>query len=96
MMIIAMVALFVLVEVSAVPSPSSPFVLYHIAKSGGSTLRDIIYKASMREGLTHMIPCYGKTNCLCQDNYVKTWNTILCGAFLFLILIMMADNRSLS
>lgn len=44
--------------VQRLPSPSSPFIFYHLEKSGGSTLRSHLARAAHRLGLGFHIPCY--------------------------------------
>ena len=62
---------------SVLPTPESPFSFYHIAKTGGSSLRVILYKAAMKHNLTSVIPCKNRA-CKCQLNYRLKWNAKDC------------------
>jgi hypothetical protein len=41
-----------------VPTPERPFLFYHLEKSGGSTLRPHLVRASLELGAAFFVPCY--------------------------------------
>jgi len=40
------------------PTPMTPFVFFHLRKTGGSSIRDMLYNASHQMKLTSFLPCY--------------------------------------
>ena len=62
---------------SVLPTPEAPFSFYHIAKTGGSSLRTILHKAATRHNLTSVIPCKNRA-CECQLNAQVKWQADLC------------------
>ena len=45
------------------PTPMTPFVFFHLRKTGGSSIRDMLYNASHQMNLTSFLPCYGNVSC---------------------------------
>ena len=50
---------------SILPSPDHPFIFFHIARTGGTTLRKQLVAAARRLHLTHAVPCY-ILHCMCK------------------------------
>lgn len=53
---------------SSLPSAAHPFVFYHIARTGGTSLRESISKAASRYALTQIIPCHNGVSCACSSH----------------------------
>lgn len=62
---------------SVLPTPETPFSFYHVAKTGGSSLRIILYNAAKKHNLTSVIPCRNRA-CKCQLNFRLKWNAKDC------------------
>ena len=61
-------------------SVSNPVILFHQRKAGGSSLRNVLFKASKHLNLSHFIPCHGSVPC---DTYTfkGSRNAIYAGHF---------------